>query len=71
MVSGCLYVAVVHEMNNEDNPLLIERLRLADETNRIKSPDENDDVLQYYQTSAEAGDVHAQVGLTYAFCVPT
>ena len=53
--------SAVYDMSNEDSPMVIERMRLADETNRLKSPDEDDDVIQYYHASAEAGDVHAQV----------
>lgn len=43
--------------------VVIEKARLADERSRSVPPEEDEDVIQYYQHSAENGDVAAQVAL--------
>jgi len=42
---------------------VVERARLADERARSVPPEEDEDVIHYYQHSAENGDVAAQVAL--------
>jgi len=43
--------------------MVVERARLADERARAAPPEEDEDVIHYYQHSAENGDVTAQVAL--------
>lgn len=54
---------VVRELVDRPIGAVIERSRLSDERSRSQAPEEDDDVIQYYQHSAEAGDQGAQVAL--------
>jgi SEL1 protein len=54
---------VVKELVDRPIGAVIERSRLSDEKSRSSAPDEDDEVIQYYQHSAEAGDQGAQVAL--------
>ncbi len=54
---------VVKELLKDPVSVVIERARLSDERSRMQPPEQDEDVIQYYQHSAENGDVGAQVAL--------
>jgi TPR repeat protein len=55
--------AVVAQSLSSPVSVVLEKARLADEKSRTVAPEEDEDVIQYYQHSAENGDVGAQVAL--------
>src|SRR6185295_18797703 len=55
---------VVHELESDGVGTIIEKARLSDEASRVSgATQDDDDVIQFYQASAENGDVGAQVAL--------
>lgn len=58
---------VMDDLQNQPLPGLIERVRLSDEVGKSQSPEEDQDVIEYYMHSADNGDVAAQVALGNLF----
>ena len=53
---------VIADLTDDSSSMnFIERLRLSDESSHHRTPVEDEDVIHYYEHSAEAGDVGAQV----------
>lgn len=55
---------VVSDLANEDvSPVVVEKARLSKEEKHSQTPEEEADVIDFYQHSAESGDVGAQVAM--------